>query len=77
MLLDPPGWQGRTQGLPLWPYVQAADEALAARGIPPGSVRADCTTREDGFTTYMWLTWDVSRAGGRGGMRLHWKERSG
>ncbi|MFC8095342.1 DUF6292 family protein [Streptomyces sp. NPDC057301] len=57
--------------------MRAVDEALAARGIPPGSVRADCTGRDDGLTTYMWLTWDVSRTGGRGGIRLHWKERQG
>lgn len=77
MLLDPPGWPGRPHGLPHWPYVRAVDEALAARGIPPGSVRADCTGRDDGLATYMWLTWDVSRTGGRGGIRLHWQERRG
>lgn len=76
-MLDPPGWPGRPQGLPHWPYVQAVDEALAAHGIPPGVVRADCTTRDDGLTPYMWLTWDVSCTGGHGGIRLHWKERQG
>ncbi|MGW6738122.1 DUF6292 family protein [Streptomyces sp. NPDC055013] len=77
MLLDPPGWPGRPQGLPHWPYARAVDEALAARGIPPSSVRADRTPSDDGLTTYMWLTWDVSRTCGRGGIRLHWKERQG
>ncbi len=62
-------------GLPHWPYVQAVDEALGARGIPPDAIRADCTGHHDGLTMYMWLTWDVSRTGGRGGIRLHWKER--
>ncbi|MER5938439.1 DUF6292 family protein [Streptomyces sp. NPDC001928] len=77
MLLDPPVWPGSPQGLPHWPYVKTVDEALAARGIPPSSVRADRTTRDDGLSTYMWLTWDVSRTSGRGGIRLHWKERQG
>ncbi|WP_406257357.1 DUF6292 family protein [Streptomyces chartreusis] len=53
------------------------DDALAARGIPPGSVRASYTSREQGLTSYMWLTWDVSRTGGPGGLRLHWTERQG
>jgi hypothetical protein len=65
------------QRLPHWPYVRAVDEALTARGIPPSSVRADRTARNDGLTTYMWLTWDVSRTGGHGGLRLHWTERQG
>ncbi|AZP14740.1 hypothetical protein EJC51_47295 [Streptomyces aquilus] len=79
MLLEPPGWPGRPEGLPHWPYVRAVDDALAARGIPPGSVHADCTTREyGGLTTYMWLTWDASRTRYRSsGIRLHWQERRG
>jgi len=79
VLLEPPGWPGRPEGLPHWPYVRAVDDALAARGIPPGSVRADCTTRDHGgLTTYMWLTWDASRTSGRNsGIRLHWQERRG
>lgn len=77
MLLEPPGWEGSPQGLPHWPYVRAVDDALTARGIPPGSVRADATTRGRGFTTYMWLTWDTSRTHGQRGIRLHWKERLG
>ncbi|MFE6946052.1 DUF6292 family protein [Streptomyces chartreusis] len=77
MLLEPPGWSVQPEGLPHWPYVRAVDDALAARGIPPGSVRASYTGREQGLTSYMWLTWDVSRTGGRGGLRLHWTERQG
>ncbi|MFD3843019.1 DUF6292 family protein [Streptomyces sp. NPDC058642] len=76
MLLEPPGSLGSPQGLPHWPYVRAVDDALTARGIPPGSVRADATPGR-GFTTYMWLTWDMSRTRGRRGIRLHWKERLG
>lgn len=77
MLLEPPGWPGQPHGLPHWPYVKAVDEALAARGIPPGSRRASYTYRDHGLTPYMWLTWDVSRTGGRGGFRLHGTERYG
>ncbi|MDQ1042130.1 DUF6292 family protein [Streptomyces sp. V4I2] len=65
------------QGLPHWPYVQAVDEALAERGVPPGTVRADCHGLEQGLGTYMRLTWDASRTSGRGGIRLHWEERTG
>ncbi|GHB78064.1 hypothetical protein GCM10010377_80330 [Streptomyces viridiviolaceus] len=45
MLLQPPGLT-RTwpQGLPHWPYVQAVDDALTARGIPSGTVRANFTS---------------------------------
>ncbi|GGJ58559.1 hypothetical protein [Streptomyces brasiliensis] len=60
------------QGLPHWPYVKAVDEALTARGIPPGTVRADHRSREHGLTTCTLLVWDISRTGGRGGIRLHW-----
>ncbi|MFJ2008607.1 DUF6292 family protein [Streptomyces chartreusis] len=63
--------------MPHWPYVRAVDDALVARGIPPGSVRANYTNRDQGLTSYMWLTWDVSRTGGSGGLRLHWTERQG
>jgi hypothetical protein len=77
VLLDPPGWPGRPQGLPHWPYVQAVDEALAARGIAPGIVRADVRSRQRGLTAYMRLGWDASRAGGLGGIRLQWEERRG
>ncbi|MGW1364507.1 DUF6292 family protein [Streptomyces chartreusis] len=77
MLLEPPGWPGQPHGLPHWPYVTAVDEALTARSIPPGSVRASYTSRDHGLTPYMWLTWDVSRTGGNGGLRLHWTERHG
>lgn len=77
MLLNPPGWAVQPHGLPHWPYVKAVDDTLAARGIPPGSVRASYTSRDQGLTSYMWLTWDVSRTGGSGGLRLHWTERQG
>ncbi|WP_367325959.1 DUF6292 family protein [Streptomyces sp. HUAS ZL42] len=77
VLPDPPGWPGRPQKLPHWPYVKAVDEALAARGIAPGIVRADVRTRQRGLTTYMLLRWDASRTGGRGGIRLQWEERRG
>ncbi|WP_405535254.1 hypothetical protein OG426_54570 (plasmid) [Streptomyces canus] len=61
MLLDPPGTRSAPQGLPHWPYVQAVDDALNARGIPPGIVRASHHGIERGLTTYMTLAWDVSR----------------
>ncbi|MFF7074487.1 DUF6292 family protein [Streptomyces pseudovenezuelae] len=77
MLLDPPQWRSAPQGLPHWPYVQAVDDALTARGIPPGSVRAGHHGLERGLTTYMRLGWDISRTSGRGGIRLDWQERKG
>ncbi|MEU9167776.1 DUF6292 family protein [Streptomyces sp. NPDC048420] len=77
MLLDPPGLRGAPQGMPHWPYVQAVDDALTARGIPPGTVRASHHGLERGLTTYMTLAWDVSRTSGRGGIRLDWEERQG
>ncbi|MFE2583013.1 hypothetical protein [Streptomyces sp. NPDC059378] len=62
VLLDPPGliptWP---QDLPDWPYLQAIDEALTCRDIPPGTVRADHTGRERGERMYIVLAWDVSR----------------
>ncbi|MFF4260404.1 hypothetical protein ACFY1L_55730 [Streptomyces sp. NPDC001663] len=54
-----------------------ANSQVAARGIPPGIVRAAVRTRQLGLTTYMRLGWDASRAGGRGGIRLQWEERRG
>ncbi|MET7700298.1 DUF6292 family protein [Streptomyces sp. NPDC005485] len=65
------------RGLPYWPYVQAVDEALTTRGIPPGTVRANHTSLERGMTMYTVMTWDVSRTGGHGGLQLHWQERKG
>ncbi len=76
MLLDPPGWHRVwSHGLPHWPYVQAVEQALTDRGLPPGIVRADValrayhqTDRQDEI--YMTLIWDVGlfpRAGGRSG----------
>lgn len=73
MLLDPPGPRGKPQGMPHWPYVKAVDDALTARGIPPGTVRASHHGLERGLTTYMTLAWDVSRTSGRGGIRLDWR----
>ncbi|MGW1728968.1 DUF6292 family protein [Streptomyces sp. NPDC002306] len=63
--------------LPHWSYVTAVDDALTARGIPPGSVRADRTGREHGERMYIVLAWDVSRTAGPGGVRLHWGEENG
>ncbi|MEU0031160.1 DUF6292 family protein [Streptomyces sp. NPDC006335] len=63
--------------MPHWPYVQAVDDALTARGVPDGTVRADHHGLERGLTTYMTLAWDVSRTSGRGGIRLDWEERQG
>ncbi|MET9463052.1 DUF6292 family protein [Streptomyces canus] len=77
MLFDPPGPRGKPQGMPHWPYVKAVDDALTTRGIPPGTVRASHHGLERGLTTYMTLAWDVSRASGRGGIRLDWEERQG
>ncbi|GGM16378.1 hypothetical protein GCM10010129_70720 [Streptomyces fumigatiscleroticus] len=77
MLLDPPGWSDWPQSLPHWPYVQAVDAALTGQGIPPGIVRVNCTAPRYGRTMYMILVWDVSRTGGRGGVRLNWEEETG
>jgi hypothetical protein len=69
-------------GLPHWPYVQAVDEALTARGIPPGIVRADIALRPYHRTdcrdrVYALLAWDVSRIGARGGVQLKWDDETG
>jgi hypothetical protein len=77
VLLDPPGPRGAPQELPHWPYVQAIDDALIARGTPPGTVRAAHHGLERGLTTYITLAWDVSHTSGRGGIRLDWEERQG
>ncbi|MFM9633284.1 DUF6292 family protein [Streptomyces galilaeus] len=77
VLLDPPGSRSAPQGLPHWPYAQAVDDALTARSIPSGTVRAGHHGLERGLTSYMMLAWDVSRASGRGGIRLDWEERQG
>ncbi|MEV7076610.1 DUF6292 family protein [Streptomyces sp. NPDC093990] len=63
--------------MPHWPYVQAVDDALTARGIPPGTVRGGHHGLERGITCYITLAWDVSRTSGRGGIRLDWEERQG
>jgi hypothetical protein len=86
VLLDPPGWRaGWSQGLPHWPYVpyiQAVDQALTDRGIPPGIARADVALRaycqrDRHDTIHMTLAWDVSRTGARSGVRLTWEEETG
>jgi hypothetical protein len=63
--------------MPQWPYVQAVDDALTARGIPPGTVRTGHHGLERGLTTCMTLAWDVSRSSGHGGIRLDREERQG
>lgn len=78
MILNPPGLvAGSAQRLPHWPYVQAVDEALTARGIPPGTVRADRTYTQHGNTMYIVLVWDISRTAGAGGLRFNWEEETG
>ncbi|MEU6147728.1 hypothetical protein ABZ848_46205 [Streptomyces sp. NPDC047081] len=77
MLLHPPGPASMPLGLPHMRHVQAVDDALIARGIPRGTVRADFYPRHRGLATWMKLTWDISRTSGHGGIRLHWIERQG
>ncbi|MEU8851915.1 DUF6292 family protein [Streptomyces sp. NPDC048564] len=78
MILNPPGLTpGAAQRLPHWPYVQAVDEALTERGIPPGTVRADRTYQSGGNTMYIVFVWDISRTAGVGGLRFNWKEETG
>ncbi|WP_369220591.1 DUF6292 family protein [Streptomyces sp. R39] len=78
MILNPPGWfPDAARQLPHWPYLQAVDETLIGRGIPPGTVRADCTHREQGRTMYLVLAWDISRTTGAGGLRFTWAEETG
>ncbi|WP_420076950.1 DUF6292 family protein [Streptomyces sp. JL3001] len=77
MILNPPGLgPGSVQRLPHWPYVQAVDEALTGRGIPPGTVRAGRTYTR-GNTMYIVFVWDISRTAGRGGLRFNWEEDTG
>ncbi|MET7738069.1 hypothetical protein ABZT02_43285 [Streptomyces sp. NPDC005402] len=58
-----------------WPYVQVVNDALTARAIPPGTVRAGHHGLERGLT--ITLASDVSRISGRGGIRIDWEERQG
>jgi hypothetical protein len=79
MLLDPPGMLP-VHLLPHWPYLQAVDAALTARGVPPGAVRISRSGREHGELMTMRLYWDASRTGGpagHGGVRLAWEEETG
>ncbi|MGP4052964.1 DUF6292 family protein [Streptomyces sp. 2A115] len=78
MILNPPGLgPGAAHQLPHWPYVQAVDDALTARGIPPGTVRADRTYPQRGDRMYIRLVWYISRTAGVGGLRFHWEEETG
>lgn len=78
MILNPPGWfSGAAQQLPHWPYLQAVDAALTARGIPPDTVRAHCTPAEQRRTMYLLLAWDISRTADMGGLRFTWDEETG
>ncbi|MFJ3310333.1 DUF6292 family protein [Streptomyces sp. NPDC086549] len=78
MLLEPPGLTpAGPKRLPHWPYLEAVDDALTCRGIPPGKVRIERTGREYGERMYIVLAWDVSRTAGLGGIRLHWHEETG
>lgn len=80
MLLDPHEGRGVPQELPHWPCAQAVDDALTARGLAPGSVRAGYHGLERGLTTYIRLGWeerrgwysrpsDAGRRSGAGGRR--------
>lgn len=51
MLVDPPGPRGAPQGMPHRPYIQAVDDALTARGVPPDTIRAGHHDLERGLTT--------------------------
>ncbi|MGI5411089.1 DUF6292 family protein [Streptomyces chartreusis] len=78
MILNPPGLApGSAQRLPHWPYLQAVAEALAGRGIRPGTVRANRTYTCHGNTMYIVLLWDISRTVGTGGLRFNWEEDTG
>lgn len=78
MILNPPGLTaGSAQRPPHWPYLQAVDEALTGRGIPPGTVRADRTYTRHGDTMYIVLVWDISCTAGPGGLRFTWEEDTG
>ncbi|WP_331752392.1 DUF6292 family protein [Streptomyces chartreusis] len=78
MILNPPGLgPGSAQRLPHYPYLQAVDEALTRRGIPPGTVRANRTYAQHGNTMYLVLVWDISRTDGTGGLRFNWEEDTG
>lgn len=76
VLLQPPGWIP-PDPLPHWPYAQAVDEVLTARGIPAGVVRVNCTGPGSHASMYMRFRWDVSRTGGLGGVQLDWTDDTG
>jgi hypothetical protein len=83
LLHDPPGWHRLwSHGLPHWRYLQAVDQALTNRGIPPGIVRADVVLRpyhepDRHETIYMRLVREVSRTGALGGVRPAWDNETG
>ncbi|MET9914743.1 hypothetical protein ABZZ74_50130 [Streptomyces sp. NPDC006476] len=77
MILSPPSL-GAAQQLPHWPYLEAVDDALSLRGIPPGTVRADYRPPRFGDRLFIVLGWDTSRtAEPAGGIRLDWDEDTG
>lgn len=62
--------------------MEAVDQALADRGIPPGIVRADVALRPYHDTggrdrIFILLIWDVSRTGGRVSVGLTWDDDTG
>ncbi|MET9119513.1 hypothetical protein ABZX38_35705 [Streptomyces longwoodensis] len=75
MLREPPGMLP-VHALPHWPYLQAVDAALTARGVPPGAVHISRSGRKHGELT-MRRYWGASRTGGHGGVRLLWEEETG
>ncbi|MET9913401.1 hypothetical protein ABZZ74_42710 [Streptomyces sp. NPDC006476] len=77
MILNPPSL-GAAQQLPHWPYLEAVDDALTRRGIPPGTVRADYRPPRFGDRLFMVFGWDTSRTADRiGGIRFDWDEDTG
>ncbi|MEU3342220.1 hypothetical protein ACWCQ1_48175 [Streptomyces sp. NPDC002144] len=77
MILNPPSL-GPAHHLPQWPYLQAVDDALTRRGIPPGTVRADYRLPRFGDRLSIVLGRDTSRTADRtGGIRFDWDEDTG
>jgi hypothetical protein len=77
VILNPPSL-GPIQQLPHWPYLEAVDDALSMRGIPPGTVRADYRYPRFGDRLFIVLGWDTSRTAARtGGIRFDWDEDTG
>jgi hypothetical protein len=77
VILNPPSL-GPAHQLPHGPYLQAVDDALTLRGIPPGTVRADYCYPRFGDRLFIVLGWDASRTAARtGGIRFDWDEETG